>query len=197
MIELMECVDAGEKMEYEKEIPVLLNIMIEEIKAQSDLSLAEENDLQVNIRNCNSISICSNSVNFYRNRASERSILLFVESESENLNFESDEILVSRVLGNMIKNGIEASESGNSVSVSCALKNDKVLFTVHNSGFITLSVQQQIFQRSFSTKGKGRGMGTYSMRLLTGRYLKGEISFNSTERDGTDFIAEFPLIYIR
>lgn len=38
---------------------------------------------------------------------------------------------------------------------------------------LPLLVQLQIFNRSFSTKGKGRGTGTYSMKLLTKRYLKG------------------------
>ena len=38
-------------------------------------------------------------------------------------------------------------------------------------------VQLQIFKRSFSTKGAARGLGTYSMRLLSERYLKGVVSF--------------------
>ena len=34
-------------------------------------------------------------------------------------------------------------------------------------------VKAQIFERSFSTKGRGRGIGTYSIKLLTERYLEG------------------------
>ena len=53
-------------------------------------------------------------------------------------------------------------------------------------------VQLQLFQRSFSTKGLGRGLGTYSMKLLSERYLGGRISFTSTEEAGTTFTASYP-----
>ncbi len=53
-------------------------------------------------------------------------------------------------------------------------------------------VQLQIFQRSFSTKGLGRGLGTYSVRLLTERYLKGSVSFTSSAEFGTTFRVRCP-----
>jgi sensor histidine kinase regulating citrate/malate metabolism len=54
-------------------------------------------------------------------------------------------------------------------------------------------VQLQLFQRSFSTKGKNRGLGTYSMKLLSERYLQGSISFKVSEKEGTTFFARYPL----
>lgn len=51
--------------------------------------------------------------------------------------------------------------------------------------------QLQIFQRSFSTKGKGRGLGTYSIKLLTERYLKGTAS-PPQRRMGQPFRYRFP-----
>jgi signal transduction histidine kinase len=53
-------------------------------------------------------------------------------------------------------------------------------------------VQQQLFQRSFSTKGGGRGLGTYSIKLLSERYLKGDVSFVSSQAEGTTFTVRFP-----
>ncbi|MEZ4831367.1 MAG: ATP-binding protein [Caldilineaceae bacterium] len=64
---------------------------------------------------------------------------------------------------------------------------------MHNQSVIPYVVQLQLFKRSFSTKGNGRGLGTYSMRLLTERYLKGHISFTSTQDDGTTFFVWLPL----
>jgi sensor histidine kinase regulating citrate/malate metabolism len=55
-------------------------------------------------------------------------------------------------------------------------------------------VQLQVFQRSFSTKGAGRGLGTYSMKLISERYLQGCVSFVSTAPDGTVFSADYPRI---
>lgn len=53
-------------------------------------------------------------------------------------------------------------------------------------------VKLQIFQRSFSTKGRGRGIGTYSIKLFTEKYLEGKVSFTSKEGEGTVFTVELP-----
>jgi sensor histidine kinase regulating citrate/malate metabolism len=51
----------------------------------------------------------------------------------------------------------------------------------------------QLFQRSFSTKAAtGRGVGTYSMRLLGEQYLGGRVEFTSREPDGTTFTLILP-----
>jgi len=55
------------------------------------------------------------------------------------------------------------------------------------------AVQLQVFRRSFSTKGAGRGLGTWSMKLLSG-YLQGEVGFVSTEDAGTTFWLQLPVI---
>ena len=57
---------------------------------------------------------------------------------------------------------------------------------------MTREVQLGVFQRSLSTKGSGRGLGTYSMKLLTERYLKGHVSFTSTASGGTTFTIRIP-----
>ena len=68
-----------------------------------------------------------------------------------------------------------------------------VRFTVRNEGVIPPMVQEHIFQRSFSTKAQyGRGLGTYSMKLLGERYLGGKVSFVSNAECGTVFSLELP-----
>jgi len=53
-------------------------------------------------------------------------------------------------------------------------------------------VQLQVFNRSFSTKGTGRGLGTYSVKLLTERCLKGRVGFTSALGEGTVFQVTLP-----
>jgi sensor histidine kinase regulating citrate/malate metabolism len=53
-------------------------------------------------------------------------------------------------------------------------------------------VRNQIFKRSFSTKGEDRGLGTYSILLLTERYLGGTVAFTSKVEDGTRFWIDIP-----
>ena len=99
----------------------------------------------------------------------------------------SDPVLLGRVVVNMLKNALEASGEGESVEVEIAYEGDRALLSVRNSCCIPRPLQLQIFQRSFSTKGRGRGIGTYSMKLLTEKYLGGEIGFSSDETEGTVF----------
>ncbi len=105
----------------------------------------------------------------------------------------ADERLLKRVLINMLKNALEASEQGDTITLGCRLKNNEIEFTVNNPGHISEEVRSQIFQRSFSTKGTGRGLGTYSMKLLTEKYLDGRISFSSEENSGITFSISLPL----
>ncbi|MBW1783058.1 MAG: sensor histidine kinase, partial [Deltaproteobacteria bacterium] len=83
--------------------------------------------------------------------------------------------------------------AGGVVTMGAGREDDRVVLWVHNESAMPKSSQLQVFQRSFSTKGKGRGLGTYSIKLLTERYLNGSASFTSTEAEGTTFQISLPL----
>jgi len=59
-----------------------------------------------------------------------------------------------------------------------------------------METQLQVFNRSFSTKGKNRGLGTYGAKLLTERYMGGKISFASHEGEGTTFFLWLPFFIL-
>jgi sensor histidine kinase regulating citrate/malate metabolism len=105
----------------------------------------------------------------------------------------TDRRLLFRILGNMLKNGLEAISPGQAVTIGCSERGDDVAFWIHNPGVMPDQVQLQMFQRSFSTKGQpGRGIGTYSMKLLGERYLGGRVEFVSRDPDGTTFTLSLP-----
>jgi signal transduction histidine kinase len=107
---------------------------------------------------------------------------------------KTDKHLLRRVLENMTKNALEATSPGADIALGCCGRNGRVRFSVHQPGVIPEDVQLQIFQHSFTTKGKGRGLGTYTIKLLTERYLGGTVWFVSSEKAGTTFFAEYPLL---
>jgi signal transduction histidine kinase len=107
--------------------------------------------------------------------------------------FKTDSALLKRILLNMAKNAAEATPENGFIKILCSRKPGKALFSVNNPGVISDDIRSQIFQRSFSTKGNGRGLGTYSMKLFGENYLKGKVYFRSNEKQGTTFIIELPL----
>ena len=100
--------------------------------------------------------------------------------------------LFQRVLGNMVKNALEATDVGGVVRMGWERDGAELVFKVNNQGAMPREVQLQIFNRSFSTKGSGRGIGTHSIRLLGERYLGGRVSFESNEAEGTTFYLKLP-----
>ena len=116
-----------------------------------------------------------------------------VDENAQRIVFTSDKTLLQRVIGNMLKNALEASGSGDTVTLGCEMRGDRIEFRVHNPNPMPREIQLQVFQCSFSTKGPGRGIGTYSMKLLSERYLQGNVSFTSSAEAGTVFRARYPL----
>ena len=100
--------------------------------------------------------------------------------------------LLKRILTNMLKNALEASVAGDVVQIGCIEKSEGVSFWVHNQAVMPKDVKMQVFQRSFSTKGANRGLGTYSIKLLGEGYLKGKVKFTSSQAEGTVFSIILP-----
>jgi signal transduction histidine kinase len=112
---------------------------------------------------------------------------------ADDVELVSDRSLVMRVLVNMVRNAFEATASGRAVRLGCWAQPHAVRISVHNEEAIPREVQARIFQRSFSTKAlRGRGLGTYSMKLFGERYLGGAVSFTSTPEAGTEFAIVLP-----
>jgi signal transduction histidine kinase len=114
---------------------------------------------------------------------------------SENITITTDKKILGRILENLIKNAIEASEEGMNIFIGSYERKDYIEFVVKNESVMTDEVKYKIFNRSFSTKGKNRGIGTYSIKLLTEKFLKGKVRFISEEKVGTIFYVSLPKKY--
>jgi len=167
--------------------------MINEISDYRTLILAEKDELKVVRTNVDCTDILQGCALLYKNLAFQRGVELVLLNNTEMLQIKTDYNLLHRVLINMIKNAIEASGIGDKVTIWKEAKNNSVLFHVKNETVMPESVKLQIFQRTFTTKENGSGLGTYSMRLLSEQYLHGKVSFVSNEDDGTVFTVSIPV----
>ncbi len=175
-------------------LSVISDTLVEEIEGQKVIVSAENGTLQCQKNLIQSTSLAAQLIEQVggMEAAKERSIQIAPFSEA--FSFVSDDSLVKRILGNMLKNGLEASPERSIVTVGFGKDaDDHAWFKVHNPTFIERVVQKQIFRRYFSTKGKDRGLGTWGMRLLAEQYLGGSVSFTSTRAEGTTFTLTLPL----
>lgn len=96
-------------------------------------------------------------------------------------------VLLGRVLNNMIKNALEANSAGQTVHLWTRSCDDRIDWKVFNHQPIAPEARLRIFEGHYTTKpGPGRGLGTYSMKLLAEHYLDGQVGFVSSKR-GTIF----------
>lgn len=167
--------------------------LLDEIHSQRVMVFAEGGGLEPSINSVQTYDIINEVATYLSHNkvSSGKKIEIFKDAYSDVI--QSDPMLLKRVIINMTKNALEASPRNAVVYMNCILENDSVLFTVQNPGVMPPNVKAQVFQRSFTTKGKGRGLGTYSIKLLTEQYLKGSVGFTSTEENGTEFFVKIPI----
>ena len=170
----------------------LVQNLAEEIRAQRELSDAETGDLTPKSEPVDGTELVNQVAQMYATHECALGKHIAVQAPSGPVIFNTDRRLLLRVLGNMLKNALEASALSQTVTLRCTSSLLAAEFAVHNPAHMPHDVQLQVFQRSFSTKGRGRGLGTYSMRLLTERYLGGSIGFTSTADQGTTFTVRLP-----
>jgi signal transduction histidine kinase len=192
MLRILPELQGEEAVEMSQRAHRLVDELAEEIQSQRDLAAAERGDLSVKPEIVDAAQLLERVCASYRRRSIVESKSLVIRQTAERVVLESDERLLSRVLGNLIKNALEASEEGQTVTVSVH-GGGAPTFRVHNETVMPEEVQAQVFQRSFTTKaGVGRGIGAYSIRLLTEEYLEGKVYFSSTVAEGTTFTVRLP-----
>ncbi|MDR3640767.1 MAG: ATP-binding protein [Humidesulfovibrio sp.] len=166
--------------------------LVDEIIAQRELLAAESNELTPNLAPVAARDILLQLKGLYENASVAQGQEIRIAAACTAITVVTDSRLVLRVLGNILKNALEAGKPGDAVDLVCSEELDGVRFKVHNHAFIPPNVQENIFHRRFSTKGEARGLGTYSMLLLSERYLDGNVGYTSTEAAGTTFFLRLP-----
>ena len=171
--------------------------LLDEIVAQRQLTSAESGDLELELRHVDSVALLHELAESmrYHDVAVDRRVEL--APECERFTFRTDPTLLRRAIVNLTKNGLEAIPPGAAVTLRirrAGIDSNRptVVIEVHNPGAIPREVRLQLFRRSFSTKGAGRGLGTYGVRLLVEEYLGGSVTVTSSKNDGTVFRLEVP-----
>lgn len=192
LLDVLSHTDVTELPEICRTLEEMTQDSIDEIGSLRFLAQAEECTMQVVWEELQAAEFLRVAVQTLRSHPAARGKQLMLDGEPADVSFNSDRRLLRRVVDNMLLNAIEATPEGGTVTMGCNLTTNQVDFWVHNDSWMSPEAQLQVFHRSFSTKGEGRGTGTYSIRLLCS-YLLGAVDFSSAPGEGTTFHATFPL----
>jgi signal transduction histidine kinase len=179
--------------EFMNSLEIILNDLTDEILAQRQLAAAENGELIIKKEPVFITKLLVRVANQVQMLNNPWQVTINISQDSENVNINTDSTLLNRIITNMTKNAVEASEANSEVIIKAKVSGKSLVISVNNKTFMTPDTQLQIFQRSFSTKGDGRGLGTYSIKLLTERYLGGKAYFKSDKENGTTFFVELPV----
>jgi signal transduction histidine kinase len=192
LLTLLPDLPPARALEMTGEATRLAGHVVEEIEAHRDLSAAERGELVAQPTVVGVATVLADVAALYGHHPVAEGRTLDVEGAPAGAMVTADPVPLRRALGNLVKNALEASARGGRVGLSFR-EGPSRRFEVHNAGVMSEEVRLQVFQRSFSTKGgRGRGVGTYSARLLVERCLGGTIGFSSTEDAGTTFWIALP-----
>jgi signal transduction histidine kinase len=117
------------------------------------------------------------------------------EPNGLDLTIDTDFLCFSIIINNLVKNAIEAAPVGSQITVTISCR-EKLLVTIHNLGAIPTCIRHQFFEKYItSEKVKGSGMGTYIVKKMMD-ILQGQITFHSSEEDGTFIQLSFPVMVV-
>lgn len=174
-------------------LPKLSSLLLEEVRSQQDLLLAERGSLKPNFQPLIPCQIIEDVVANYEFTKYRQDRTIRMENQADLALLSSDPVLIKRIVGNMLKNALEAAENSDLIKLGTYATEAEIVFFVQNPQVLPDAARSQIFKRSYSTKGSGRGVGTYSMRLLAEKYLDGSVVFKTSEATGTVFELHLPL----
>jgi len=130
---------------------------------------------------------------FVRPLAARQGITVSVATDPAVPSMEIDRSLLRQGVLNLIKNGIEASSHGGTLSVMTRLVDESVEISVSDTGpGIAPDVGRRLFEQFFTTKPQGTGLGLSITRQIVEEH-GGNIRWSSAPGAGATFIITLPI----
>jgi signal transduction histidine kinase len=168
--------------------------LADEIASQRVIKAIEEGNLDSVADWTDLDEIVNQTIDLFRYPLYGRGITIEKATQDPWPTIRADVVLLRRILVNMVKNAIEASSRGDNIRIGFREEDAGMVLWVWNPAVMDENTRRHIFERSYSTKGRGRGLGTYGMKLSAERYLGGKVQFRSGAGEGTQFELWLPLV---
>lgn len=178
-----------------KMIRHISTIVTDELVAHSQLVNLEVNSLRINISSVKLDEFIPEIVDLYSTFPWARNSYFIKQATTKDISILTDPVILKRVIVNLLKNAAEAEieYDKSPITINWGSDREQAFISIHNNAAIPQEIQYQLFRKYSSTKGKGRGIGTYSVKVLVENYLNAKVSFHSSPETGTTFSVFFPL----
>ncbi len=125
----------------------------------------------------------------------EKRITLELEKFTETLNSPFSQADVTRIVGNLVQNSIDASTNGGAIKISLGIENEMGVLSVTDVGKgIPLSVQSKVFEPEFTMKpGTGTGLGLAIVKYICD-LRSAKVELKSELNRGTKVSIQFPIM---
>jgi signal transduction histidine kinase len=125
----------------------------------------------------------------------QKNVDLDLQLPDERFHIMGDKNHLIRVFNNLVINAIQAipSDRRGRIHVSLYRKDKMAVVQIgDNGGGIPAEIQQRVFEPNFTTKTSGSGLGLAICKKIIEAH-DGNIHFQTTENQGTDFYVEMPI----
>ncbi|MFN0014632.1 MAG: ATP-binding protein [Saprospiraceae bacterium] len=125
----------------------------------------------------------------------QRDVRLEMAVPTERYHISGDKNHLIRVFNNLVINAMQAIPSDRTGLIKVALfreNNHAVVRINDNGGGIPPEIQKRVFEPNFTTKTSGSGLGLAICKKIV-EALDGNIRFETSENEGTDFFVELPI----
>lgn len=173
-----------------------LNKLIDKLETSFNKS---EEELEINLENINLSTLLDSIISSFRPQLEEKNINL-VKEYNDDINIITDKDKMTQILSNLISNAIKAIDN-NDGEIKLTIdefKNRTVINISDNGVGIKEEDQSKIFDRFYrvdsvrNTKVGGHGLGLSITKNFID-LLNYNISLNSTENEGSEFIITIPI----
>ncbi len=120
--------------------------------------------------------------------------IVFFSTNTEFLHYKMDPLYLTRIITNIVKNGIQAIPYNRNKQINVTLTDasGNFLITISDNGNgIPEEIGEKVFNANFTTKSTGTGVGLSMVKKIVEDY-KGQIWFESIADTGTTFYIQFP-----
>lgn len=137
------------------------------------------------------LSIASSVAMGLQAQAMSKLVTIEVADDSASIYADADDSLCYSILGNLIKNAMEAAPEQSTVRISL-VDDAMVQLRIHNQGAVPVALREQFFAK-YATSGKsgGMGLGTYSSHLLAS-VQGGSLTMQTSDHEGTTLCLSLP-----